>query len=226
MANEEHLILLRQGVETWNAWREKYPDIKPDLRVADLNRLYLKGANLSEANLSVVNFSGAYLRGANLNNAYLRGANLKSTNLSLANLKQAHLNMADLRGADLSETNLKMADLSEANLYLADLRGADLSRADLFTANFSRADLFAADLSKTQALNTNFNEAILTGACIEDWNINSATQLDSVICDYIYLKNGSKERYPKQGNFALNGFTQHFQKSLEIADFIFLNSVE
>ena len=41
MANEEHVALLRQGVNVWNAWREKEPSIRPDL----------SGANLTEANL-------------------------------------------------------------------------------------------------------------------------------------------------------------------------------
>ena len=31
MANEEHVALLKQGVEVWNKWREENPDIKPDL---------------------------------------------------------------------------------------------------------------------------------------------------------------------------------------------------
>ncbi len=41
MANEEHVAPLRQGVNVWNAWREKEPSIRPDL----------SGANLTEANL-------------------------------------------------------------------------------------------------------------------------------------------------------------------------------
>jgi hypothetical protein len=31
MANPEHLEILKQGVEAWNEWREKNPDIEPDL---------------------------------------------------------------------------------------------------------------------------------------------------------------------------------------------------
>ncbi|HBE52948.1 MAG TPA: hypothetical protein DDW76_30360, partial [Cyanobacteria bacterium UBA11369] len=55
MANKEHLVLLKQGVETWNQWRETHPEIKPDLRIADLRGLYLKGVNLSKVNLSQTN---------------------------------------------------------------------------------------------------------------------------------------------------------------------------
>ena len=29
MADEKHVALLKQGVEVWNAWRQKTPDIRP-----------------------------------------------------------------------------------------------------------------------------------------------------------------------------------------------------
>jgi hypothetical protein len=57
MANQEHLDILKQGVETWNQWRKEHADIPPDLSYtdlrsyadlhkADLHRAYLVGANL------------------------------------------------------------------------------------------------------------------------------------------------------------------------------------
>src|SRR5207344_2362243 len=59
MANDEHVALLKQGVDAWNAWREENPDIRPDLSGADLG-----GANLGGANLSGADLSGADLTGA------------------------------------------------------------------------------------------------------------------------------------------------------------------
>ncbi len=49
MANEEHLKILKQGVEAWNGWREKNPQITPDLSKADLYKADLTGANLNGA---------------------------------------------------------------------------------------------------------------------------------------------------------------------------------
>jgi len=37
MANDEHVSLLKQGVDAWNAWRDENPDIRPDLSGADLS---------------------------------------------------------------------------------------------------------------------------------------------------------------------------------------------
>ena len=48
MANEEHVQIIRQGVEVWNDWRQKNPEVVPDLSKADL----------SQADLSGVDFSG------------------------------------------------------------------------------------------------------------------------------------------------------------------------
>lgn len=31
MANQEHLDIVKQGVEVWNQWREENPDVRPDL---------------------------------------------------------------------------------------------------------------------------------------------------------------------------------------------------
>ncbi len=44
MANQEHLDILKQGVETWNRWRQEHPEIRASLHEADL-----RYANLSEA---------------------------------------------------------------------------------------------------------------------------------------------------------------------------------
>ena len=64
MANQEHLDILKQGVDEWNKWRGENSEIRPDLSGA-----YLREADLREANLF-----GANLRGADLGGADLRGA--------------------------------------------------------------------------------------------------------------------------------------------------------
>ncbi len=38
MANQEHLDILKQGIETWNQWRNKHKDIYPDLGGAYLSK--------------------------------------------------------------------------------------------------------------------------------------------------------------------------------------------
>jgi len=49
MANEEHLQIIRQGVEAWNDWRSKNPQLRPNLNGSDLSGANLSGANRSAA---------------------------------------------------------------------------------------------------------------------------------------------------------------------------------
>ena len=61
MANDEHVALLKQDVDAWNAWRKANPHICPDLAGANLSGADLSGANLSGANLSEAGLSEADL---------------------------------------------------------------------------------------------------------------------------------------------------------------------
>ena len=105
MANDEHVALLKQGVTACNAWRDRNPNIRPDLTEAKL-----QGTNLDEADLS-----GAILKNADLTDAKLRQANLDRADLCEAILKKADLTGAKLREADLSSANLVEAHCANAN---------------------------------------------------------------------------------------------------------------
>ncbi|NET58017.1 MAG: pentapeptide repeat-containing protein [Symploca sp. SIO2E6] len=155
-------------------------------------------------------------------------------------LEEANLNLLDLSGLNLRGANLKGAnlfgtDFIDADLSGADLRQADLTAADLSQANLTGVDLREARLIRTQALAANFQQVRFTGACLEDWNIDSDTNLDGVMCDYVYLKSKYiterklyllQERRPYTGNFELGEFSKLFQKVLEPVDLVFRNGID
>jgi uncharacterized protein YjbI with pentapeptide repeats len=76
MANEEHVALLKQGVDAWNEWRRENPDVYPDLSKVDLRGTDLRKVDLREANLDGANLSEADLRWVLLCGADLCGADL------------------------------------------------------------------------------------------------------------------------------------------------------
>jgi hypothetical protein len=168
MANEEHLKILKQGVEQWNKWREENESIKPDLQVADLSGADLSDAKLSGSDLigakligaSLGELSGAKLSGADLSDAILMFAELSGANLSGSKLSGAKLIGADLSDAILMFAGLSGADLSGANLSGADLSGASLAGADLGSANLTSADLTDADLSGAGLVKTDFTNVM------------------------------------------------------------------
>ncbi len=119
MANPEHLQILEQGVEVWNAWRRQHRDITPELTEA----------NLTSASLVEADLTGAVLFRAFLERAFLMGADLTSANLTSANLTNAYLTSADLLETNLTRANLTRADLSEAVLYNTTFGNTNLTAA-------------------------------------------------------------------------------------------------
>jgi hypothetical protein len=118
MANTEQLAKLKEGVEAWNAWRNKNPKKDIDLREADLGLADLTGANLDRAYLHLANLNRAHLNLADLREAILIGAYL-----NLASLRGALLSFANLSGADLGESLLLATVFGDANL--TDTKGLD-----------------------------------------------------------------------------------------------------
>ena len=211
MTNLIQRMRLKIGIEAWNTWRKKNPDIR-----IDFNR-----ANLRYANVSDANFSDASLSHANLSHANLSGANLSGANLSDANLSGVNLISANLIGANLRnefQVGLEGVNLSYANLSHANLIGAEFRNANLSHANLSHANLSGADLSR----------AVLSGVYIEDWNINSATNLKQVICDYIYFKRNQQKRLPSDPdrNFDPGEFVELVNKSIYTVDLIFEEGID
>ncbi len=257
MADLEQLERLKQGVEAWNEWRKGSPGVKVDLSESNLHEINLKKVNLAGANLCKTYFRSTDLEEANLedavliaadfslvrlNNALLRRTNFREANLSGAILRDADLEEAKLVGACLRKATLVGAKMNGADLRLASVSEADLvfvhlceakltevnfSQADLYGADLSRADLAGANFRRTQAQATNFTGANFTGACIEDWNINSQTKLDDVECDYIYLEYPDQERRPSDPNrnFEPGEFTKLFQEARNTFDLILHNGI-
>lgn len=166
-----------------------------ELQGATLQRAILTDALLCEANLVGVDLSHADLHKANLSLGipeFVKAKNIQS--LLLGNtIPSLVVNQTNLKEANLSGANLSEANLDFVNLFMANLTGANLTKAKLFAANLTKAklmsaNLYGADLFRVKALETDFNSANLTDACIEEWIIDSDTNFDQVICDSIYLK--------------------------------------
>lgn len=191
MANPEHLAILKQGVKVWNEWRDKNPDISPDLSETDLSRMDFTGADLAWCNLCEVDLYRTVLVEANFWNADVRNATLRLANLAEADLSGAKITGSDLREAVLFKSNLAEAKLNGANLTGADLTEADLTnavlnQANLRRANLSKAILVSTDLTNATLVETNLSSARLEGCLvygISAWNIDTegAQQVNLVI---------------------------------------------
>lgn len=185
------------------------------------------GADLTNADCSKATFKSAHFdHNTNLN--FTRFHLSQKVNLALLGKTiLSDFSVQDLlitlrgRGKDYSNKNLK-----GANLAGADLVGANFTEADLSQATLEGAELQQANLTKTQVLGTQFRQANLTGACLEAWNIDSTTQLDGALCDYVYLLKPPQERRPSSGIFQPGEFTKLFEEVLDTIDLIFQNGID
>lgn len=166
MANEEHLAILKQGVETWNEWQAEgktFDRLLEELRGGHPDYPDLSGANLNGANLRNADFTSVNLRNADLNDADLAGADLSYANLVVANvghatLCRAYLSRTQLRGANLARSNLAGANLVRANLSGANLSDTRLNQCNLSDANLTSADLGGMILDSTTFGNTDLSD--------------------------------------------------------------------
>ena len=134
------------------------------LKSADLRKARLQGAILTGAHLQKADFVEAHLQGADLSRARLQGANLEDARLQGANLEDARLQGANLEDARLQGANLEDARLQGANLSWAHLQGAGLSWAHLQGADLEDAHLQGTDLSRAHLQGTDLEDAHLQGA--------------------------------------------------------------
>jgi uncharacterized protein YjbI with pentapeptide repeats len=192
VANPEHLKLLQQGVDVWNAWRLEKPTIRPDLSGATLS-----GVNLSEANLSWAYLNRANLSGANLQKACLVGAQLFSANLVEANLSHAGLGGAKLTWANLNGTDLTgvdptgllwadpdMSEIGGPDFIRASCVGANFRGAELSEANFAGADLSGANL-EADLMGANFAGANLSRCRLDRANLSQAQLVETNLVDAV-----------------------------------------
>ena len=182
MANQEHLDILRQGVEIWNQWRKENPSIGVDLREAKLT-----GVNLTEADLKWVNFQGADLSRANLHDANLTGARLTSANLAGISLTGAILHMANLSKADLQSASLFRASLNGAILFEANLSGADLMNASLVNTDLRKANVSDCRVYGISVWEVQLQGAIQHNLVITNYNDPTITVDNLEIAQFIYL---------------------------------------
>jgi len=208
MANKEHLEILKQGVDVWNNWRQKNPDVIPDLSGEVLCGFFF-GVNPIGLNCCGVNFRGAILS----------GVNLRGTDFSKADLGEADLSEADLSDSNLVKTDFSKVNLSEANLIGANLIEADLSGANLFSTKLAWANLFEANLHRVNLVFAILSKSNITGTCLygtarDDWKI------DDIKCDYVYWDYRKEIRTPKDHYFRAGEFEELY-KQLPTIDYYF-----
>lgn len=229
---------------------------RANLSNANLTKSTLKNVDLSQANLNYAQFNDSDCEGINLNKADLSYSCFFRANMIRANLFQSKCYQTDFREANLEssdlansdclrasfyKSNLRLSHFKMANITFANFQEANLQKSFFYAANaincdFSDADLTNACLAAIRGIDAKFYGATLTGVCIEDWNINTYTDLQNIKCDYVYNKSGwdddgnflPSDRLPHDPaiNFKSGEFERFIQKAQNTVDLIFTNGID
>jgi uncharacterized protein YjbI with pentapeptide repeats len=230
--------------------------IRVNLSNANLTKAILKDSDLEYANLNYTNLNKSDCEGVNLNKADLSYSCFFKANMRRANLYQSKCYQTDFREANLESSLFGYSDCLRASFYQANLRSSVFNGANITFANFQQANLqksffyaanaidcnfFNADLTDAclaamRGIDANFSEANLTGVCIEDWNINTKTKLQNILCNFVYNKSGwdddgeflPSDRLPHDPaiNFKVGEFERFIQKAQNTVDLIFTNGID
>jgi uncharacterized protein YjbI with pentapeptide repeats len=157
MANQEQLAILKQGVEVWNRWRAKHPNVRIDLYEAQFIEADLTGADLSHAFLSGSNFFTSNLTEVDFNRAIL-GAVVQQ-GPPIRYIPGAHVIASNLQGARFSNT-----ELADVVFDVVNLSDTDFSNADLVKTLFRTATLGETKFSLSRLHRTTFDDVDLSKA--------------------------------------------------------------
>ncbi|MGA7934469.1 MAG: pentapeptide repeat-containing protein, partial [Kovacikia sp.] len=184
-----------------------------------------QSADLTDANFTQINLTCCDLRSTVTTRTQWLNAQLDRARLNHTILIDPDVRNLLVTGHGEGGTYVK-CDLKGANLAGANLKNANLTGSDVSDATFEGANLEQANLTQIQALKTNFKHARLTGACIETWNIDSTTQLEGIVCDYVYLLQHHQERSPGSGIFAPGDFAKVYQELTNTVELIFRGNLD
>jgi uncharacterized protein YjbI with pentapeptide repeats len=150
--------------------------------------------------------------------AICTGASFRNMSVANTNFTTADLTLVKWRGAE----GISKARFSDSRMYEHEIQRLlsagkceerRFKRADLHGLYLAGADLRRVDLTEAVCTGTDFSTAKMTGACLENWNIDGKTILKDVHCEYVYLRQNDEERRPPEPNcFAPGEFEALFQQ--------------
>lgn len=144
--------LSRQKKDRIERYNEEIDDFRDWDEKEAMHRIVGNIKRLNKEGVTQIDLQRCYLKDANL-----EGTNLDGALLVIANLTKAYLNKASLIEADLSGTDLTGAKLLEANLTRTNLQGANLTNVLMYQANLHGANLNQARGLSSEMLKSCFS---------------------------------------------------------------------
>jgi uncharacterized protein YjbI with pentapeptide repeats len=150
MANSKHVAKLKEGVKTWNQWRQDNEDIAPDLRGAELD-----GLDLCDVNFADVDCCKAEFRNCSFAYAIFFGADLSDARIVECVFANADLRMCTWRGAQIYDSEISSCLAGGSDFSRSSLVGVDLNDVYLEDVDLSESTLTACNMAGVLFRNSN-----------------------------------------------------------------------
>ena len=206
MANPEHIAWLQEGVEAWNARRQREaftPDFSGlglagekfgesfiragKIEIVDgVPTIPLAGADLSDADFKYADLQGLVRVSLVPVPTQPPGVGFLKADFSGARLARADFTGADLKNAYFARADIESANFTDANLYKSNFayargRKPNFERAHLRGSNFSHASLRGPIFTEARLQESNFSHAYLSGANFTNADLSEVDFSDAVL---------------------------------------------
>ena len=186
MANPQHIAWLQEGVEAWNARRQREA-FTPDFSGLGLAREKFGESFIRAGKIEIVDGVPIIpLAGADLTNADFKYADLTGNVRVLGSIVPGQplgigFLKADFSGATLAGADFTSVDISKASFAGAYIGKAIFTDANLYKSNFAHAHGRVPDFERAHLSGSDFSHASLRGPIFTDANLSNVDFSDSDI---------------------------------------------
>lgn len=179
MANPDHIETLKAGVDQWNAWRYRCPDVRPELSDIDVERDVWSGSGFYD----LPYFTDLNFAGANLNRIVARNSTFTNCSFDGALINFADLCFSHFAQCSFRNVQMRVTKIGSATFEGCSFQGSDLSYCSAEETDFYGSVLQECALDNVRLVKSNFTDATLRsvsvyGASAWDLVLDGATQRD------------------------------------------------
>ena len=177
----------QEKLDDFRGWEEKVAMFRNVGNIRRLNRLGISSINLNrsylkEADLTDINLSGANVGQANLDNACLKGANLRNAKIWKTSFRECDLSRANLENVRTNVTNIdEFVEFFHHHLKPNEAKPSVYEDSIITGVNFHKANLQYTKMKKAELISADLTESILVLADLEGADLRGADLTGAIL---------------------------------------------
>ena len=176
MADKHHLALLKEGPETWNAWRASDPNARPDL--SDLN--FEKDVWEAEHLYDLPTFEGV-----DFSNCNLRRIVARNSSFGRCRFDGCALQFSDLCFSQFDECSFCNVEMQVAKIGSAVFRGCVFDGTNLSYCTAEETDFSGSRFSNSMFDNMSLVKTCFTGCELDGVSVYGISAWDLILDDTV-----------------------------------------